>query len=149
MEIKRILWPTDFSANSAKALPWVVDLAEKYGASILALNVTEPLNRYTILADLTSSGEAQRIFERARENSVHKLYDICKEHLDKCRLMDKRVVTGDPADEILKAIKNDDIDLVVMSTHGYSGVKRWAYGSVAEKIMSASPVPVLTVRINK
>jgi len=149
MEVKRILWPTDFSENSAKALPWVVDLADKYGAEILALNVTEPLNRYTILADLTSSNEAQRVFERAREKSAQKLYEICDKHLDHCRLMDKRVITGDPAEEILKAIKSDDIDLVVMSTHGYSGVKRWAYGSVAEKIMSASPVPVLTIRINK
>lgn len=146
MEVKRILWPTDFSENSAKALPWLIDLADKYGAEILALNVTEPVNRYVVLADLTSGGEAKRIYERAREYSVNKLYEICSEHLEKCRLMDKRVVTGDPAEEILKAIEKENIDLVVIATRGYSGIKRWAYGSVTERVVTLSPVPVLTVR---
>jgi nucleotide-binding universal stress UspA family protein len=148
MEVKRILWPTDFSENSAKALPWLVDLADKYGAEILALNVTEPLNRYVVMADLTSGDEARRIYDRAREHSVNKLYEVCDKHLDQCRLMDKRVVTGDPAEEILKAIEKENIDLVVMATHGYSGVKRWAFGSVTDKVAASSPVPVLTVRAN-
>jgi nucleotide-binding universal stress UspA family protein len=146
MEVKRILWPTDFSDNSAKALPWVVDLAEKYGAEILALHVTEPVNRYQVLADLTTGGEAKRIYERAREISVEKLYAVCDEHLENCRLMDKRVLAGDPAEEIINAVDNEKIDLVIMASHGYSGIKRWAFGSVAEKVAASSSVPVLTVR---
>lgn len=147
MEIKRILWPTDFSDNAAKALPYVVDLAQKYGASVLALHVTEPVNRYEVMADLTSStSEVQRIYERAKQVSTERLYETCAEHLGQCMLMDKRIVTGDPAEEIIKAVEGENIDLVVMATQGHTGIKRWAFGSVAEKVAANSPAPVLTVR---
>ena len=148
MDIKRILWPTDYSDNAAKALPYVVSLAEKYDAEILALHVVEPVTRMGALADLLATEEVQKLHERAKEHSNQKLFDTCGEHMTTCRVMDKRIVVGDVADEILKASENENVDMIILASHGYSGFRRFAFGSVAEKVMSGSKVPVLTVKID-
>lgn len=147
MDVKRILWPTDFSENAAKALPWLISIADKYGAETLVLNVIEQPTRMEQLADMLGPDETKRIREAAFKYSQQKLLETCDTYLKECRLFDKRVVMGDVAEEILRVIERERIDMVVMATHGYGGFKRFTFGSVADKIVKNSPVPVLTVKI--
>jgi nucleotide-binding universal stress UspA family protein len=71
------------------------------------------------------------------------MQDICQKELAGCPMFQKRVVIGDPAAEILKAVEKEGIDAVVMATRGRKG--HFAFGSVTEKVMKGSPVPVWTV----
>ncbi len=146
MEIKRILWPTDLSEQAAQALPYVTSLAEKYGAEVVVLHVQEEISRFEHLADALSVDDAKRLSDRIMANTKQVFAKVCDMLGQKCSLFERRVLVGDAAQEIINCIANDKIDLVVMGTHGYGGLKRFAYGSVAEKVVHTSPVPVLTVR---
>jgi len=70
---------------------------------------------------------------------------ICGEQLQSYPNFQGRIVYGDPASEILKTIKSEDIDLVIMGTHGRKWLNHAIFGSVAEKVMKKSPVPVLII----
>jgi nucleotide-binding universal stress UspA family protein len=70
---------------------------------------------------------------------------FCKDNLQDCPNFHKLIVSGDPAPAILKTIESEDIDLVVMGSHGRKGLEETIFGSVAENVIKKSPVPVLTV----
>jgi nucleotide-binding universal stress UspA family protein len=70
---------------------------------------------------------------------------VCEEQLQGCPHFEKRVIIGDPVEEILKIIESEGIDLVIMGTHGRKGLEHTVIGSVAERVVQRSPVPVLVV----
>jgi nucleotide-binding universal stress UspA family protein len=70
---------------------------------------------------------------------------VCEEQLESCPNFQRRIVSGDPAQEILKMIVSEAIDLVIMGTHGRKGLEHIIFGSVAENVVKKSPVPVLTI----
>jgi nucleotide-binding universal stress UspA family protein len=70
---------------------------------------------------------------------------ICEKELQSCPNFQKRVVSGDAVDEILKVIESEGIDLLIMGTHGRKGLEHVIFGSVAENVVKKSPVPVLTI----
>ena len=146
MDIKTILWPTDTSDAAAQALPYVTSLAEKYGATIVILNVQDEITRYERLAKSLNADEAARIREQFMSEAKQAMDALCNQLGNSCPLYKRVVVHGDPAEEILAFAEKEGVDIIVMATHGYGGLKRFAYGSVAEKVIHNSPVPVLTVR---
>lgn len=146
MEYKKILWATDFSDNSNAALPHVMSLAEKYGASVIALHVAEIPEQFALHADFTAGKGPEDIYGRISQEVQEKLQAFCREHMAECRKIETRVSIGIPEDVILKAAEDGDADLIVMATHGYGGLRRWAFGSVTQKVAFSSPVPVLVVR---
>ncbi|MBR9984971.1 MAG: universal stress protein, partial [Desulfosarcina sp.] len=70
---------------------------------------------------------------------------ICENQLQSCSNFQKRVLSGDAADEILKAIESENIDLIILGTHGRKGLEHVIFGSVAENVVKQSPVPVLPI----
>ncbi len=77
---------------------------------------------------------------------VEKMCDeVCNEHFQGCLNIRKIIVTGHPVAEILKVIESEDIDLIIMGTHGRSKMEHVIFGSVAENVVKKSPVPVLTI----
>ena len=70
---------------------------------------------------------------------------VCEKQLKNCRPFQKKIVYGDPAQEILKTIESEKIDMVVMGTHGRKGLENVIFGSVARYVVRRSPVPVLTI----
>lgn len=146
MEYKRILWPTDFTDSSAAALPHVISLAERYGASVLALHVAEIPEHFALHKDFTAGKGAEDIYGRMMSEIQAKIDEFCKERLSDCSEVETRVTIGIPEDVILGVAESGDVDLIVMSTHGYGGLKRWAYGSVAQRVVFNSAVPVMVVR---
>ena len=144
MEIKKILWPTDFSDNSNAALPYVLSLTKKYGAEIYLLYVAEDMADYgTWYGELTPS-HAKKLHEWEIPHAEKKMDEVCQQELAGCPMFHKLVDVGDPAQKILETSKNEGVDVVVMATHGRRG--RFDFGSVTEKVVKNSTVPVWTVR---
>jgi len=145
MEIQRILWPTDFSERSAKALPVIISLVEKYQVEIHVMYVVEDLSYYQTWLGGNAPKQVETIMHKSKETAQEKLGPLCDQFLSECPLTIKHVAMGDPAQEILKAIDKEEIDIVVMATRGAKG--QFAFGSVTEKVVKNSPVPVVSVPV--
>ena len=137
--IKRILIPTDFSETSAAAIEYGVDLAKRYGASLHLLHVVEPSAVPPEPEFPLGIFEGQTV---ARE----RLVDVLSAEQREAFLAEVAVTIGNPFLEIIRYANDHDIDVIVMGTHGRSGVSHMLMGSVAEKVVRKAPCPVLTVR---
>ena len=145
--IRTILWPTDLSRNSLKSAKHVVSLAEKYQAKIIMLYVATDLNSlYGGYAHSPGEHHLQHFQEWELKQAKNKMQQICQTELKACPNMEIRLVQGDAAGEILKAVQAEKADLVVITTHGRGhdevDQKSPVFGSVAEKVIRHSTVPV-------
>jgi nucleotide-binding universal stress UspA family protein len=148
MDIKKILWPTDFSDNSNAALSYVLSLSKKYDAEIHLLYVAEDLSAYgTWYGELTPD-HAEKLREWEFPKAEKKMEQICTSKLAGCPRFHKHVLVGDPARKILETAKKERVDVIVMATTGRGGGE-FIFGSVAEKVVKSSPIPVWTVRPTK
>ena len=140
MEVKKVLWPTDFSNSSEKALPYVTSLTQKYQAEIHVLYVIEDIAHHESWYGDFDSSHVDKLMQWAEKSATKRLEQVCEKYLDSCPLYIKHIAVGDPAQEILKLIDKEKVDMVVMASHGEKG--NFRFGSVAEKVMKNSPVPV-------
>ncbi|GBC61639.1 universal stress protein [Desulfonema ishimotonii] len=147
MEVRKILWPTDFSSSAEKALPHVKSLTEKYSAEIHVVYVVEDTAHHDPWYGVFDEDHVNRIVEYGQKVAGERLGQICKKYLEGCPLYIRHIAMGDPAQEILKLIGYEKIDMVVMTTRGQEGL--FPFGSVTEKVVKNSPVPVITVPILK
>ena len=145
MEVKKVLWPTDFSSIAEKALPYVTDLTQKYGAEIHVLYVIEDMAHHESWYGDFDRPRVDKLMEWADKSAKKRLDQVCEKYLNSCPLYIKHIAVGDPAQEILKLIDNEGVDLVVMASHGQKG--HFRFGSVTEKVMKHSPVPVTTIPV--
>jgi len=144
IEMKRILFPIDFTENSSKILPYVLSVSEKYDGMIYLLHVVEDLSKWgggSYIPHIPLDQYQEEAFQGAEKA----LDRVCEEQLQSCPNFQKRILFGDPAQEILKTIESEGIDLVIMGTHGRKGLEHVFFGSVAENVVKKSPVPVLTI----
>lgn len=146
MEVNKILWPTDFSSSAEKALPHVKSLTAQYGAEIHVLYVIEDIAHHAGWYGDFEKKRVQELMEHANKTATKRLGQICEKYLEGCPLYIKHVAVGDPAQEILKLIDREKVDLVVMASHGQQG--NFRFGSVAEKVLKNSPVPVTVVPVD-
>lgn len=145
VEIKKILLPCDLTTNSIKIFPYVLSVAQKYDSMIYLLHVAEDIHKLAI-RPYPGLGTDQKDIENANKKALIKNVDeICDKHFKTCPYFEKRVVSGHPVVEILKFVEAENIDLVIMGTHGRSGLEHVIFGSVAENVVKKSPVPVLTI----
>ncbi|MFZ2088864.1 MAG: universal stress protein [Desulfobaccales bacterium] len=145
--IKTILWPTDLSKNSLQAAKHVVSLAEKYQAQIILLYVGTDLTAFWGgYAHEPGEHHLKHFQEWELKRAREKMKTICETELRACPRLDIKLVQGDAAAEILKAIQTENADLIVITTHGRGhddiDQKSPVFGSVAEKVIRTSPVPV-------
>lgn len=143
MEIRKVLWPTDFSARAEAALAYVRSLSRNYGAEVHVLHVLEDILHHESWYGEFEDGHIEKLMKRAEKRAEERLVQICEKHLEGCPLFIRHVAVGDPAKEILRLIEQEDVDLVVMATKGKSA--HFGFGSVAEKVTRHSPVPVTTI----
>jgi nucleotide-binding universal stress UspA family protein len=143
-----ILVPTDGSETSRVAVDNAVDIAEKYGATIHAL--------YVVDVDATSYGLGTEQVDRIRQGHLDEMpeikndadeatgyvADVADEHGVEVK---EHLRVGEPARAIRKFVDENDIDMVVMGSHGRSGLSRVILGSVAEKVLRRTHLPVLVV----
>jgi nucleotide-binding universal stress UspA family protein len=137
IRIRKILYPTDFSSHSNQAYFHAVTLAESHGADL------------TIMFVHTSAFRAPEGTSRDSDR------DYWRDQLEQIRPVDARIpvrhvlIEGDPATEIVRHAEESATDLIVMGTHGRSGLERLLMGSVAEKVMREAPCSVLVVKLPK
>jgi nucleotide-binding universal stress UspA family protein len=143
MEVEKILWPTDFSSVSEAALPYVTSLTRKYQAEIHVLYVIEDIAHHEGWYGDFGRENVDKLMAHARVSAEKRLDQICEKYLDSCPLYVKHVAVGDPAREILKLVQEEKIDMIVMTTRGGKG--NFDFGSVAEKVVKNSPVPVTVI----
>lgn len=138
--INRILYATDFSIASKMALPVVAALARRYHAEVYLANVRSPLP-YTMVTP-----EAVCVVEKKREQESRAAMDDLLHSPELQGIAATPILeTGDPAEELKRAVHDHDIDLAVAGTHGRTGLMRLLLGSIAEELFRNLPCPVLTV----
>lgn len=149
-ELRRVLVPIDRSALSRKALPLAAQLAAANGAQILLLHVLPPPPLFGPVGPHIGAELAQIYTEpdyEMRTQSLAELQSIGKELYERYGVtVSCDVRAGLPAEAIVDLAEQRHVDLVVMGTHGYSGLRRWALGSVADKVLHACPTPLILVR---
>jgi nucleotide-binding universal stress UspA family protein len=145
MDVNKVLWPTDFSSSAEKALPYVTDLTQKYGAEIHVLYVIEDVAHHDGWYGEFEKDKVDKLMQYAEKSAKKRLDQVCEKYLDSCPLYIKHIAIGDPAKEILKLIDKEKVDLVVMASHGSKG--NFRFGSVTEKVLKNSAVPVTTIPI--
>lgn len=146
MDVNKVLWPTDFSSSAEKALPYVTDLTQKYGAEIHVLYVIEDIAHHDGWYGDFEKEKVEKLMQYAEKSAKKRLEQVCEKYLNSCPLYIKHIAIGDPAQEILKLIDAEKVDLVVMASHGSKG--NYRFGSVTEKVLKSSAVPVTTVPID-
>ncbi len=142
--IDRILVPIDFSEHSKKALQYAIPFAEQFGASIDLLYVVEP----AIYPADFSFGQlgVPNIEDELRKRGQNELESLQKEQIAKRVPSRTNIRVGKPFYEINQYAQEEDVDLIIIATHGHTGMEYVLFGSTAEKVVRRAPCPVLVVR---
>lgn len=142
-DIKRILVPVDFSANSRGALDYAHGLAVKFEAALHLVHVCETPSLMTPALDAYAIAYADWT-ERLGQEAEKQLDSITTALRDVT--VTKEVLFGSPASAIVEAAGTNKADLIVMGTHGHGAVMHVLMGNVAERVVRTATCPVLTVR---
>ena len=146
MSIQRILVPIDYSSCSRTALRFAVDLAKRYQASLDIVHVWDRPS-YVSEAVMThqDATSGKSLIRLIQENAQRDLEEFLREAALPPETATGRLIAGDPASALIHELKAGKHDLVVVGTHGRTGLSHVLLGSVAEKLARLSPVPVVTV----
>ena len=147
---KNILFCTDFSANSRAALPQAIDLAKKYGSTLHLIHVYQEAGE---LAEFEISSNIKmdwiRVAHLMGTEMEKKLQSLCQEVTREIEACQAKMLRGKPAGEILRYAREARIDLIVMASHGLTGMEHALFGSTAERVLRDSACPVFIVKILK
>jgi nucleotide-binding universal stress UspA family protein len=148
LAIKRILVPTDFSPCSSAALDHAAFLAERLDASLEVLHVLEPPQFMAPEVSMQlPGGPMQTLAQVARAQAGRDMERFLAPLRRRTMLpVRQRIELGDPCDVILRLAEGSRYDLIVIGTHGRTGLAHLLMGSIAEKVVRQSSCPVLTVR---
>jgi nucleotide-binding universal stress UspA family protein len=147
MEIKSILFPTDFSEGSAEALKYAVEFANRYGAKLYVLHVIYDVAKTSGWYVPHVSMDA--IYKDIQEGAKKELDNFAVNELGGLKNVERIVQTGVPYQEIMNCAVKNKIDMIIIGTHGRTGIDRILFGSTAAQVVRNAPCPVLTVRIPK
>lgn len=144
--IARILVPVDFSAHSDSVLRYATTVADRFGATIELLHVVED--------PFVSGAWNSEVYVPNITKLLNQLIATARQQLDELKTLvadkgigvDTTVITGRPAQSIVDHAAAERFDLIVMGTHGRTGLSHAFLGSVAERVVRKAPCPVLTVR---
>ncbi len=142
--IKKILVPIDFSDYSKKALQYTVKLAKSFNAELFLVYVIEPM---VYPADLSMG---QMVIPQSEVNLSEKanseLEELATNEIADSLKYNIIIKTGKPFMEIIETATEVDADLIIIATHGHTGVEHLLFGSTSEKVVRKAPCPVLTLR---
>lgn len=143
--LKKIVVTTDLSDHSLSALEYASTLSLLYGAKLYLLHV-EDIGPPPMYATHLPDFEAERFYRLATETARKDLETFAREKISPDLNVSLAVRIGNPVEEIRRFAETEGIDIIVMATHGRTGLKHVLMGSVAERVVRTSPVPVLTVK---
>jgi len=143
LNLKKILVPIDFSPMSKQALRYAVRFADQFGSEIVLLHVIEPVTA------IAGAPLAVDIFPHAEEDTIAaeaELACLATCSANHQNAFSSVVRIGHAPNEITKAAKELDIDLIMIATHGYTSWRHLCIGTTAERVVRTAPCPVLVVR---
>ena len=150
--IKKILAPTDLSDVSVRGIKYACNLAKDVSAEIVIVNVIrveEVMSVFRQVQENPAAWDQMKVLEeRLVDRHKQLLDDLVNRQIPEFSSdlnIRKVVEVGDPYSALIDRAKNDSVDLIVMSTHGRSGIPRMMMGSVTERVLRGSPCPVLAV----
>jgi nucleotide-binding universal stress UspA family protein len=142
VEVSKILFAMELAQITNHIIPWVDYMARTMQSELHLIHVIPRLDYYAVpyASDPMLGDNQEELLRKGRD----KVDELCEEHLqtDPAKL---HVVIGDPVEEILRVIDSENISLVVMGTQGRRGLDRALFGSVADRVLRLSPVPVFCV----
>ena len=142
-EVHKILYPLELSHISHKVAPWAQMMANKCDAELHVLHVVPGLGFHG-LAYATDALIAKDLPQLVRK-AKPLVKRFCATNFKGLSSIVQAVVSGNPAEEIVKYVKAQEIDVIVMGTHSQAGLERALFGSVADRVSRTSPVPVLVI----
>ncbi len=147
MEIKKILFATDFSEGSLLALPYATDMTRRYGAKLFIVHVIFDVAK--TVGWYVPHVSVDEIYQDMEKSARAELEKTFIDEMRGMRDVERVVLKGIPYEEITKFAVEKKIDLIVLGTHGRRGIDRVLFGSTAEQVVRNAPCPVLSVRLPK
>jgi nucleotide-binding universal stress UspA family protein len=140
-----ILFATDFSENSEHAFGYALSMAKAYNARLLILHViNEPVDLRGFYVPHISFETLEKEIEEGAQKMMEK---FCHSHLAGYDNVETRVVSGIPADEIVRYAQETGASLIILGTQGRTGLDHFLFGSTAERVVRTAHCPVMTVRL--
>jgi nucleotide-binding universal stress UspA family protein len=145
---KKILVPTDFSAYADNALRQAIDIAKQNNSKIYLFHVIDDGFQQCTVDYCLNEGDVQRILQESIKNSQDKLQQEAKKVMDSHSGIEivYEAIRGVPYEEIIREQEEKGIDLIVIASHGKTGILKNLLGGVADKVMKRAKCPVLLVR---
>lgn len=144
LPFRKMLCPVDFSSPSIEALRAARDLAQDNGAELLLIHVVQPAQ--AVAPPGVPAGYAIQDYYEERAAAAEKsLAHLLEKEIPEGLHAQGKVLLGQAADEILKEAETEKVDVIVTATHGWSGWRRFVFGSVAAKVVRLASCPVLTI----
>ncbi len=146
IKLDKVLVPTDFSDYSKCAITYGCALAARFDSELHLLNVVQDPAVYVPEPTLIAMEAVEEQIKQLHDDAMKSLATLPKDDLVTNKPIVREVLHGAPFVEIVRYAREKDIDLIVIGTHGRSGLKHVLLGSVAERVVRKAPCPVLTVR---
>ncbi len=139
--IKKILCPVEFTEEpNNRLIQWALEIAKTTGGELLLINVVAGYKEYSKIASY------EHFLITINDIAKYNMADLLKSEQFNEISVTGKVVHGPVAQTILEVAKEEKVDLIVMGTHGRAGVEKFLFGSVAQKVVQHSEVPVLTLK---
>jgi nucleotide-binding universal stress UspA family protein len=144
LEFRTILFATDFSESSDHAFRYALSMAKKYNARLVVIHViNEPVDLRGFYVPHISFDKLEEEIEEGAQKMMEK---FCRTHIRDYDNYESFIMPGIPYEEIIKKGLENAADLIIMATHGRTGLDHVLFGSTAEKVVRKSPIPVMTIR---
>ncbi len=144
LPIRRILFPTDFSEHAEHAWSYALTFAQEFAAEVHLLHVVSPPPRLT--EAYAVNFDPEKMIKALADEAIASMDRMVAAAKSRGLIFHREVRVGVDFREILDYVAKQEIDLVVMATHGRTGLAHALLGSVAEKVVRKSPCPVLTIK---
>jgi nucleotide-binding universal stress UspA family protein len=145
LKLKKILYPTDFSASSLEALKYAISLARSCQSRLILMHVVNE-KIFSEGLSLARISAPEALGQELAAEAGHQLKMIIpaaeREGLD----VEMKILSGNPALEVIRYAKENSVDMIVIGTAGRSGVEHMMFGSTAEKVVRGAHCPVLSVK---
>ncbi len=142
-DFKKILIPIDFSENSPRLLQAAADVGKKLDCELCAVFVVQSFEDYS--GFFVPHMPINQFEDEMVQSAEQKMTSFLSENLPAGQKCGSEVIKGDVAEEITRYAADKNISLIIMGTHGYKGLEKVLFGSVAEKVVKTAPCPVLTI----
>ena len=144
IRMNNILVPTDFSDYSSLALEYGLSFARDYKARLILLHVIE--DPFYPSNGATFGFNVEEFFRRMEEEASKRMLELVPSDIEKEVEVERVTIRGTPFLEIIRAAREKQVDMIVLATHGRTGLAHVLMGSVTEKVVRKAPCPVLVVR---